>query len=50
MTGITGSPVDNLPSKIENYEKFWTAIPGNKRNMFIAILLSFFITYFANFI
>ena len=32
------------------YENFQTAITGNKRNMVIVILLSFFITYFANFI
>ena len=36
--------------KLKIYESFWAAIPKNKRNMFIAILLSFFITYFANFI
>ena len=35
-------------SKIDG--NFWTAIPRNKRNMLIAILLIFFITYFANFI
>ena len=28
------------------YENFQTAIPKNKENMFIAILLSFFIIYF----
>ena len=32
------------------YEKFQTAIPKNKQNMFIAFLLSFFMIYFANFI
>ena len=37
-------------SKSKNFENFWTAIPRNKRNMFIAILLSFFITYFTSFI
>ena len=31
------------------YENFQTAIPKNKQNMFIAILLSFFMIYFANF-
>ena len=45
----TGRPVDNLPSKIEVFENFRTAIPRNKRNMFIAIILSFFIAYFADF-
>ena len=36
--------------KSKIYENFRTAIPRNKRNMFIAILLSFFITSLANFI
>ena len=36
--------------KLKIYENFQTAITGNKRNMVIVILLSFFITYFANFI
>ena len=36
--------------KSKIYKTFPTAIPMNKRNMFITILLSFFITYFANFI
>ena len=36
--------------KSKIYENFRTAIPRNKPNMFIAILLSFFIIYFANFI
>ena len=35
---------------LEIYEKFPTAIPRNKQNMFFAILLSFLITCFANFI
>ena len=32
------------------YENIQTVIPRNEQNMFIVILLSFFITYFANFI
>ena len=32
------------------YENFRTAISRNKQNKFIAILLSFFMIYFANFI
>ena len=36
--------------KLKIYKNFQTAITGNQRNMFIVILLSFFITYFANFI
>ena len=35
---------------LEIYEEFRTAIPSNKQNMFIAILLRFFITCFVNFI
>ena len=35
--------------KSKIYENLQTAIPGNKQNMFIAILLSFFITYLAKF-
>ena len=31
-------------------ENFRTVIPGNKRNMILAILLSFFIAYFTSFI
>ena len=31
-------------------ENFGTAIPRNNQNMLIAILLSFFIIYFSNFI
>ena len=46
----TGPPVDNLPSKMENLRNFRTAMPRNKQNMFIANFLSFFKTYFANFI
>ena len=38
----------HLKSKI--YENFRKAIPGKKQNMFIAILLSFIITFFANLI
>ena len=34
--------------KSKIYENFQTAIPKNKHNMFITILLSFFITYFTN--
>ena len=36
--------------KLKIYYNFRAVIPTNKQNMFIAILLSFFITYFANFI
>ena len=36
--------------KLKIYKNFQTAITGNQRSMFIVILLSFFITYFANFI
>ena len=36
--------------KSKIYENFRTAIPRNKQNMFIAILLSFFVIHFANFI
>ena len=43
----TGHLLDNLPSKIENFQ---IAISKNKQNMFIAILLGFFMIYFANFI
>ena len=37
-------------SKSKIFENFQTATPRNKQNMFIAILLSFFILCFANFI
>ena len=47
----TGAQLKLCSQKQETFnENFLTAIPRNKRNMFIAILLSFFITYFANFI
>ena len=36
--------------KSKSYENVRTAIPGNKRNMFLAILLSFLKTYFTSFI
>ena len=39
-----------MPSKIEYLQKYSKAIPRNKWNMINAILLSFFIIYFANFI
>ena len=43
----TGLPVDNLESKIKHLQKFSNSY---SQNMLIAILLSFFITYFPNFI
>ena len=36
--------------KLKIYKNFQTAIPRNKQNMVIAILLGFFIIYFANYI
>ena len=45
----TGHPLDNLPFKMENLQEFSISY-SQEQNMFIAILLSFFMIYFANFI